>query len=197
MIKDADRLYTEIIRHHFMQKNIKSFIRQLNLYDFKKRNRAPSSISCYENKYFRQGREDLLPFIVRQTNNQHPKRDAQKEEKKEKPSCNKAHTYMIKLPFNSRSWGSHSNASGEVRKCALTGQKTTFTQRFGSQEDRREISTHLKMSSIVRLPLANDGTRLSSCARNGWQYRGICDIISKEDQDDGRLVPQIQPTTLH
>ena len=67
VINDLDRLFTEIVAVHFMQKNVLSFIRQLNMYDFKKRKQPSKRIHCYENPNFREGRPDLLHLIRRQT----------------------------------------------------------------------------------------------------------------------------------
>lgn len=69
-ILNSKRLQDEIIPKYFKHKNMKSFIRQLNLHGFKKirigsRNQDTSGVESYKHTLFRRHQPDLLNFIKR------------------------------------------------------------------------------------------------------------------------------------
>ncbi|KAG8908590.1 hypothetical protein FRB99_004878 [Tulasnella sp. 403] len=72
IVTNQDAFSTEILPKHFKHSNFASFVRQLNMYDFHKTNRAPRSqrgvekeCSVFSHPKFQRGRPDLLPEIRR------------------------------------------------------------------------------------------------------------------------------------
>lgn len=69
-IYDSDRFQNEVIPMYFKHRNLKSFIRQLNLHGFKKlRNKAKQAreplVDLYKHNFFRRDQPDLMAFIKR------------------------------------------------------------------------------------------------------------------------------------
>lgn len=69
-IFDSDRFQNEVIPMYFKHKNLKSFIRQLNLHGFKKlRNKVKQAreplVDLYKHSFFRRDQPDLMAFIKR------------------------------------------------------------------------------------------------------------------------------------
>jgi hypothetical protein len=69
-IYDSDRFQNEVIPMYFKHKNLKSFIRQLNLHGFKKlRNKVKQVrdplVDLYKHNFFRRDQPDLMAFIKR------------------------------------------------------------------------------------------------------------------------------------
>ena len=66
IIFDPKQLETEIISKHFKQKDLKSFVRQLNLYEFHLKNKRQKCVSrVFYNDNFRRNDRKLLAKIVR------------------------------------------------------------------------------------------------------------------------------------
>ena len=87
MIKDEDQLSQIILPLYFNHTNLKSFIRQLNMYDFHKIRLTHRQHPCFYNPYFVKDKPELLKYIRRQSNWRHPKR-VQKAEAKIKAKEN-------------------------------------------------------------------------------------------------------------
>lgn len=64
MIILASRLAKDILPKYFRHNNFASFIRQLNLYGFKKKQSVENTI-CFFHKYFKKDQFNLLPLIKR------------------------------------------------------------------------------------------------------------------------------------
>jgi hypothetical protein len=69
-IYDSERFQNEVIPMYFKHKNLKSFIRQLNLHGFKKlRNKVKQVrdplVDLYKHNFFRRDQPDLMAFIKR------------------------------------------------------------------------------------------------------------------------------------
>jgi len=66
VVKDTSQLATEHLPRYFKHSNFQSFVRQLNIYGFKKDTTSPGSRDVvFRHDYFLQGREDLLESIQR------------------------------------------------------------------------------------------------------------------------------------
>jgi hypothetical protein len=69
-IKDQKKLVDVVLSNNFKHDNYSNFVRQLNMYNFKKeRNYPGNGIIAYSNKYFIKGKEDLLIEIQRRSQN--------------------------------------------------------------------------------------------------------------------------------
>ncbi len=64
-IKDAPKLCEEILPAHFRHKNYASFIRQLNIYGFRKLPRSGSKRNCYFHPCFKRHDKEALRDIAR------------------------------------------------------------------------------------------------------------------------------------
>ena len=64
MIIQASKLAKDILPKYFRHNNFASFIRQLNLYGFKKKQSVENTI-CFFHKYFKKDQFNLLPLIKR------------------------------------------------------------------------------------------------------------------------------------
>ena len=66
-VKDSAQLATDHLPRYFKHSNFQSFVRQLNIYGFRKDTAIPpgSREDVFRHDYFRQGREDLLESIKR------------------------------------------------------------------------------------------------------------------------------------
>jgi HSF-type DNA-binding len=66
IITDINTFSDQILPEYFNHNNYSSFIRQLNMYGFRKENKEKKSRQEeYKNEFFRKGRKDLLSQIVR------------------------------------------------------------------------------------------------------------------------------------
>jgi len=67
VVKDTAQLATDHLPRYFKHSNFQSFVRQLNIYGFRKDTAIPpgSREDVFRHDYFRQGREDLLESIKR------------------------------------------------------------------------------------------------------------------------------------
>lgn len=68
IIKDVDKFVEEVLPKYFKMKKFTSFVRQLNLYGFRKISSEIDPNQCeFFHPYFRQGKTELLSHIVRRT----------------------------------------------------------------------------------------------------------------------------------
>lgn len=65
LIKDKFQLMQQVLQTSFKINNYDSFVRQLNIYDFKKIDHASVSKAAYKHPYFKRGRPDLILHITR------------------------------------------------------------------------------------------------------------------------------------
>ena len=66
IVRDVTKFTDQILPDYFKHKNYASFIRQLNMYDFKK-TRQIDNIPCFSNQNFVKGKRHLLANIKRKT----------------------------------------------------------------------------------------------------------------------------------
>lgn len=66
-VHDRERFIEEILPRYFKHKNMNSFVRQLNMYDFKKNKRSIHEIK-FSHSYFQRDHPEMLGYIMRQTN---------------------------------------------------------------------------------------------------------------------------------
>ena len=66
-IVDSKLFEQEILPKYFKHKKLGSFIRQLNMYDFHKKNRRQRSYKVFYNPNFKKGGKDLLVNIKRKS----------------------------------------------------------------------------------------------------------------------------------
>jgi len=69
VIKDIDKFTQTILPMYFRHNKMNSFVRQLNMYSFRKK-RTMNSYHVYYNEYFKRGRTDLLIYIRRKTSSE-------------------------------------------------------------------------------------------------------------------------------
>ena len=67
IIYDVDEFCEQVLPSFFKHKNIQSFVRQLNMYDFHKTCENPSD-QCFTHPHFRRGQPELLEYIKRKVN---------------------------------------------------------------------------------------------------------------------------------
>lgn len=68
LIKDVDKFTDEILPKYFKMKKFSSFVRQLNLYGFRKVTSEIDPNQCeFFHQYFKQGKIELLRHIIRRT----------------------------------------------------------------------------------------------------------------------------------
>ena len=66
-VKNKNAFKEEILSKHFRHRNLDSFIRQLNMYDFHKRRRNNDVLIFFQDM-FKRDKKHLLPMIKRKTN---------------------------------------------------------------------------------------------------------------------------------
>ena len=67
IIRDTSLLITEVLPQYFKLQNFESFVRQLNIYDFKKQRQHPEypQVKVYQHPLFIRDCPELLPSISR------------------------------------------------------------------------------------------------------------------------------------
>ncbi|KAM7026537.1 heat shock factor protein 2 isoform 2-T2 [Passerculus sandwichensis] len=96
LVLDEQRFAKEILPKYFKHNNMASFVRQLNMYGFRKVVHVDSGIVKLErdgpvefrHAYFRQGREDLLEHIKRKVSSSRPEENKIRQEDLSKIICN-------------------------------------------------------------------------------------------------------------
>lgn len=71
VIKDLEKFTQTILPMYFRHNKMNSFVRQLNMYSFRKK-RTMNSYHVYYNEFFKKGRTDLLIYIRRKTSSEMP-----------------------------------------------------------------------------------------------------------------------------
>ncbi|KAM3675191.1 heat shock factor protein 2 isoform 6-T6 [Ammospiza maritima maritima] len=95
LVLDEQRFAKEILPKYFKHNNMASFVRQLNMYGFRKVVHVDSGIVKLErdgpvefrHAYFRQGREDLLEHIKRKVSSSRPEENKIRQEDLSKIIC--------------------------------------------------------------------------------------------------------------
>ena len=71
-IRDEKRFIEEILPKHYKHNSMSNFIRQLNMYNFKKvKNYKRRNVIAYSNIFFRKNCNSLLPEVIRKNTFQH------------------------------------------------------------------------------------------------------------------------------
>lgn len=154
MVKDENLLCQVVLPLYFNHSNLRSFVRQLNMYDFHKIKLTHKQDPCFYNPYFIRDKPELQKYIKRQSNCKHPKR-VYKGLEKERRASNDHWQPPNSFPSQAEPVRSHSLCMPKSRKRSVSEESSVSFYNVRSESKKPLLGKRPALTQSLPMPLAN------------------------------------------